>query len=360
MNNRIAVGLIAMAAILPFAFQPSPVGAQQYTTPVAEPRIDGFDVAPAPKSKPGSELAFTLYGSPGGRAVVLIGGATGELALPETEPGVYEGIYTIRSRDRITAASKATVNLRVANRVVSAVLDEPVIGPANARRPAPQGAAVTAPRIERFDVDAPPRLVAGEEIYLTLNGTPGGTARARVAGMKGKIVLNENRPGVYEGTYMIKSRDRIEAGSAMTATLRIGDRETSAAAGQTLQPNAGPRRAARQAASVCATCGVVAAINLVEVKGEGSYIGKIAGGLAGVLIGSQIGGGHGTTVAQVAGAVGGAYAGNEIEKRVKTAKHYEAVVNLENGGTQTFTYPAQPGFAVGARVRVENGTLVPL
>jgi len=63
------------------------------------------------------------------------------------------------------------------------------------------------------------------------------------------------------------------------------------------------------------------------------------------------------TVASVAGAAGGAWAGNEIEKRMKTTKHYEVVVRLENGGSQTFSYEAQPGFAVGARVKVENGTL---
>lgn len=360
MNNRIAVGLISMASVLPFAFQAGPVHAQAYATPVAEPRIDGFDVEPVARSTPGSELPFTLYGSPGGKAVVQIAGATGELNLAETESGVYEGTYTIRSRDRITAASKATVNLRVGNRVVSAVLDEPVIGPANARRPAVQGAATTAPRIEKFDVDAPPRLAAGEEIYLTLNGTPGGTASARVAGVKGKLVLHETRAGVYEGTYMIKSRDRIAVGSPMTATLRIGDRETSASSGQPQQPGTGPRPGTRQTASVCANCGVVAAINLVEVKGEGTYLGKIGGGIAGALIGSQIGGGKGTTIAEIAGAAGGVFAGNEIEKRMKTTKHYEAVVRLDNGGSQTFSYAAQPGFAVGARVKVENGVLVQL
>jgi outer membrane lipoprotein SlyB len=102
---------------------------------------------------------------------------------------------------------------------------------------------------------------------------------------------------------------------------------------------------------------VVEAINVVEVKGEGSYLGMIAGGVAGALLGSQIGQGRGTTVAEVAGAAGGAYAGHEVEKRMKATKHYEVVVRLENGGSQTVSYAAQPGFAVGTRVKVENGTL---
>jgi hypothetical protein len=34
------------------------------------------------------------------------------------------------------------------------------------------------------------------------------------------------------------------------------------------------------------------------------------------------------------------------------------VVRLENGDSQTVSYPSQPAFAVGSRVRVENGSLV--
>jgi outer membrane lipoprotein SlyB len=110
--------------------------------------------------------------------------------------------------------------------------------------------------------------------------------------------------------------------------------------------------------AVCANCGAVEAINLIEHKGDGSYIGMIAGGVAGVVLGSQVGHGQGTTIAQVLGGAGGAYAGNEIEKRMKTTTHYEVVVRLENGGSQTISYPAKPALAIGGRVRVENGALV--
>jgi len=77
-----------------------------------------------------------------------------------------------------------------------------------------------------------------------------------------------------------------------------------------------------------------------------------------VLLGSQIGGGRGTTVTTVPDASGGAYAGNAIEKRMKTTKHYEVIARLESGGSQAVSYAAEPGFRVGDRVKVENGTLV--
>ncbi len=356
MHNRILIGLFALAAFFPLQLPASQAQPSAYSA--TTPRIDGFDVEPVAKPAPGNELVFTLYGSPGGTAAVQIGGATGGVVLVETEAGVYEGTYTIRKRDKITVASTATVNLRLGNRVASAILDEPLVGKASAKRPAPAASSAAAPKIDRFDVDPPARLVAGEELILTLSGSPGGTANAKIAGVKGKIVMNEIRTGVYEGKYTIKNRDRIAADAVVKGNLRVGNQVTSVVLGQPLRASSGYQSSARQAARLCVNCGVVEAINLVEVKGTGSYLGMIAGGVAGALLGSQVGQGRGTTVAEVAGAAGGAYAGNEIEKRMKTTKHYEVVVRLENGGSQTVSYETQPGFAVGAKVKVENGSLV--
>ncbi len=137
------------------------------------------------------------------------------------------------------------------------------------------------------------------------------------------------------------------------SSARSRDRDRRADAPRARQPVA--------AAPVCGNCGVVEAINVVEVKGDGSYVGMIGGGVIGALLGGQVAHrGSGKTVAQVAGAAGGAWAGNEIEKKVRSTKHYEVVVRLSNGGTQMVSYPAQPPVSVGTRVRVENGTLVTL
>ena len=75
--------------------------AQTAAPAAAAPRISGFDVQPVSQPTPGNELLFTLYGSPGGSARVQIAGA-GSVVLDEVDPGVYEGSYTIRQRDRIT------------------------------------------------------------------------------------------------------------------------------------------------------------------------------------------------------------------------------------------------------------------
>lgn len=357
MRKSLFVGLLALSACLPLSFAAGEAQAQQSVPVTVMPRIDGFDVQPVLKPVPGSELSFTLYGSAGGVAAVQIAGASGGVALLETEAGIYEGTYTIRTRDKITETSAATANLRLGNNVATTILDEPLVGKPVAKRPYTAASAAITPKIDRFDVDPPTSLAAGEELILTLAGTPGGSASARIVGVKGKLLLPEVRTGVYEGAYTIKNRDKIAANTVVTGNLRIGTRETSTVLGQSLRAGSDYTASTRQSERLCVNCGVVEAINQVQVKGEGSYLGMIAGGVAGALLGGQVGQGRGTTVAQVAGAAGGAYAGNEIEKRMKTAKHYEVLVRLENGGSQTISYPTQPGFAVGTKVKVESGTL---
>ncbi len=369
LHLRTFAGLIALAALLPLAISSAPALAQPAARPAA-PATEGLDVEPVAQPVAGNELVFTLYGSPGGTASVRVGGATGSLILEEIESGVYEGAYTIARRDRITRDSTATANLRLGNRVASSVLDESLIAGTPARWPGGSASANGAPRIDRFEVDPPNRLVPGSELFFTLAGSPGGSASVRIDGVRGKLNLEEVGSGVYEGAYTVRNRDRIAANTVVTGNLRLGSQERSAVLGQALVENASARPRARArpqhsaqapvpvAAPVCANCGVVEAINLVEHKGEGSYLGMIAGGVGGALLGSQVGKGKGTTVAELLGAAGGAYAGNEIEKRMKTTKHYEVVVRLQSGGSQTVSYPAQPPLGVGSRVRVENGTLV--
>jgi outer membrane lipoprotein SlyB len=108
---------------------------------------------------------------------------------------------------------------------------------------------------------------------------------------------------------------------------------------------------------VCTTCGVVASVNTIAQKGEGSGLGAIAGGVLGGVLGHQVGGGTGKKIATVAGAAGGAYAGHQVEKNMKSTTSYDVVVNMEDGTTRTFSYDTQPAFQVGAKVRVVNGAL---
>jgi outer membrane lipoprotein SlyB len=108
----------------------------------------------------------------------------------------------------------------------------------------------------------------------------------------------------------------------------------------------------------CLNCGVIESITPVEVKGQGSGLGMVAGGVTGLLLGNQIGRGNGNAIATVAGAAGGAFAGNEIEKNMKKSVRYQVQVQMGDGTRHTSYQTATPAYAVGDRVRVVNGQIV--
>jgi outer membrane lipoprotein SlyB len=324
------------------------------------PVIRGFDVEEVRRLQPGVELNFNLYGTPGGRATLSIEGARRNLTLSETDPGVYEGTYTLGTRDRVTGNSAVTANLRLANQVTSGVLSESLLRGvgSHARNGAVSGQraavamAANNPRIERFDVQGNDDLSAGNELVFSVYGTPGAKVDMAISGTKGVFFLPEEKPGEYTGSYTIRRSDRIAPNSTVTANMRIGGRVSTATLGKPLQVAAAPK-----AVRYCSNCATVESINVVEVNGEGNYLGTIGGGVVGALLGSQVGNGNGRTAAQLAGAVGGAYVGRNIERRAKRTQHYEVLVRFANGGTQTLTYENDPGLRAGEKVKVNNGVL---
>jgi hypothetical protein len=256
--GKIGAGLVTLAAFLPLAVAPLAAQAQQSESRSSTPRIRGFDVVSVRQLSAGQDLLFTLYGSPGGTATVQIGGATGRLPLDEIEAGVYEGAYTISSRDRITRDSTATANLRLGNQVASSILDDSLVTGAGARWPGGSASANGSPSISRFDVNPPNDLAAGSELIFTLEGSPDASASVRIGGVRGKLDLEQVRPGVYEGSYPIKNRDRIAPNTVVTGNLRLGTKEQTKVLGQSLVDEssavAQPRPACRRAES--ATAGV--------------------------------------------------------------------------------------------------------
>ena len=108
-------------------------------------------------------------------------------------------------------------------------------------------------------------------------------------------------------------------------------------------------------AEVCRSCGVVDSVHEIKVKGQGSGVGGVGGAVVGGLLGNQVGGGRGKTAMTVLGAVGGAFAGNEIEKNVRSEIEHQMVVRLDDGTTRTFTQVGAFPYGVGERVRIVNG-----
>lgn len=119
------------------------------------------------------------------------------------------------------------------------------------------------------------------------------------------------------------------------------------------------KRVATQSKPRCLDCGVVEDVRAVEEKGKGTGLGAVAGGVAGAVLGNQIGNGSGRTVMTLAGAAGGALAGNEIEKKVRTTKHWDVSVRMEDGTTHVVSLASEPAWRPGDQVRVVDGALQP-
>jgi outer membrane lipoprotein SlyB len=102
----------------------------------------------------------------------------------------------------------------------------------------------------------------------------------------------------------------------------------------------------------------VTAIHVSEKAGEGSALGVIAGGVAGALLGNQVGSGHGRELATVAGAAGGAYAGNKVEQKAKASKQWTVHVQYEDGKQASFNFDHDPQLMTGDRVKHVNGSIV--
>ena len=348
--------LLLLVPLLSALVAAGPASAQQ------DPQVTGFDLEQVEQLTPGTELNFILYGTPRARAALSIEGAQRDLVLVESQPGVYRGVYTISRRDRLLPGSAVTANLRSGNRVASAVLDEPL--QAGWNPPAPVDAM---PRIDRLDFLPMAANANPPGLQMVLFGTPGGRATARIAGAPGRVVLQEGRPGEYRGTYQLRPDERLNTGTEVVANLRSDDdRRVSTTFTLPVAANGAFARDMRDTRDIrpvaggwCAECGVVAAINRLEVTGDGNYVGAVAGGVLGAVLGSQVGKGDGRTAAQIAGALGGALAGREIQRRRSNkTEHYEVLVDMRNGGQQTVTFDNPPELAVGDRVRLTNGGLV--
>jgi len=169
----------------------------------------------------GSQLRFTLQGTPGARATVRMRGVQQPIALRETARGVYTGQYTVRRADDIDAGDQIRAVLRQGNRTVTASYDVPPgLRVAAAAPPAPL-------RIDRFEVSALDRVQPGADIGFTLEGPPGASAAVDLPGV-GSVPLREVRPGRYEGSYTIRRADRLDPNGPVVATLRAGNRAVTA------------------------------------------------------------------------------------------------------------------------------------
>ncbi|HEY6895898.1 MAG TPA: glycine zipper 2TM domain-containing protein [Rhodocyclaceae bacterium] len=115
---------------------------------------------------------------------------------------------------------------------------------------------------------------------------------------------------------------------------------------------------AKAAAASCSQCGVVESVRAVEVRGNASGVGAVAGGVAGALLGNTMGQGNGRTAMTLIGGGAGAYAGNEIEKNTHKSITWQTRVRLDDGSYRTVSSRTQPDVAAGDKVKLVNGQVI--
>ncbi len=108
----------------------------------------------------------------------------------------------------------------------------------------------------------------------------------------------------------------------------------------------------------CLDCGKVTSVNVSEKAGESGAVGLIAGGVAGALLGHQIGGGRGKDVATVAGAAGGAYAGKKVEEKVNATTVWTVHVQYDDGKKAQFNFDKDPGMHAGDSVKNNGKSII--
>lgn len=95
-------------------------------------------------------------------------------------------------------------------------------------------------------------------------------------------------------------------------------------------------------------------------RSNSGVLGAVVGGVAGALLGNQIGGGSGRAAATVLGGVAGAAIGNNIARNnagATTVPGYRITMMTDQGYTRVFEVPATGDLTVGDRVRVDGGVI---
>lgn len=87
--------------------------------------------------------------------------------------------------------------------------------------------------------------------------------------------------------------------------------------------------------------------------------GAIIGGVAGAVLGNQIGSGSGRDAATILGGAAGAAVGSQVGRpsTPTTSPVYRVSIQTDQGAMRVYDVPATGELRIGDRVRVENGVI---
>ena len=119
--NNLGYGVAVITPATPNPTPPGEVPEQGNGLPPGSDSVEvtSFTTDAAKPLRAGDTLTATLAGTPGGKATFSIPGVAEDIAMKETSPGVYQGIYTVGKN---AGAAKASVLGKLVARGVSSAL----------------------------------------------------------------------------------------------------------------------------------------------------------------------------------------------------------------------------------------------
>lgn len=220
--------------------------------PAPQILISRLFVTPPNQFSPGTDLIFTMEGSAHGVASVRAGTIGRNIPLQEIDDGVYEGTYTISTRDHLAATDvlRGTLKIRGRQKVLTQAMGA---APAAAAASASTGttaaigsagsataasstgaAAPAATFIERFTATPINKIEPGAELKFSLSGTARAKASFSIEGIAKDVPMTETQAGVYEGAYTIRRMDNFPPALNITATLDANGRVVRSRLAQSL------------------------------------------------------------------------------------------------------------------------------
>lgn len=155
---RLGESLLASGAVT------LPTPAQPQTPAPANVAIERFTVDQIERFEPGTELKFTLTGTPKARASYTIENVVANRAMEEVRAGVYEGTYTIRRQDNFAPGMRVTGTLQANGQVARSQLDRRIVNDSE-----PPSVRNVSPRDDDVVAIATPIVITGN--FDDANGT---------------------------------------------------------------------------------------------------------------------------------------------------------------------------------------------
>ncbi|MBI5443231.1 MAG: Ig-like domain-containing protein [Deltaproteobacteria bacterium] len=201
------------------------------------PRISSVAIDPAAKpARPGQVVTIAAAGQSGGQMTADLEGLGAGIGLAEEgRTGRYAGSFTVKDADVGATKSLHRVLVHLTDAFGTSDQAGPefaVVGQDTLDDKTPP--VITQASHDGFKVAGfSGRLVAGDQVTVTLKGEPAGYASFELSEVPGRVAMKEVDPGSYAGSFVVPWGAQ---GTAVPVTVYLADEAGNETAGQAEAP----------------------------------------------------------------------------------------------------------------------------